>query len=77
MTFNVTIRGLSEIGYRKLKSRAAEEGKNIGEAVNEAVDLWLSRKKNNKGKAWLEVLKNPSDFGVVTKESDVDQYVYR
>lgn len=40
---DTTIRNLDERAYRALKARAALSGRTIGEAVNEAIQLYLAR----------------------------------
>lgn len=40
---DTTIRNLDERAYRRLKARAALEGKTIGELVNEAIRAFLAR----------------------------------
>ncbi|HEX9709509.1 MAG TPA: hypothetical protein VGB42_06035 [Candidatus Thermoplasmatota archaeon] len=40
---DTTIRSLDEDAYRRLKARAAAEGKTIGEAMNEAMRDWASQ----------------------------------
>lgn len=37
---DTTIRNLDEGAYRRLKARAAAEGKTIGEALNEAMEVY-------------------------------------
>jgi hypothetical protein len=39
---DTTIRNLDEVAYRELKARAALEGKNIGDVVNEAIRGYLA-----------------------------------
>lgn len=40
---DTTIRNLDEAAYRALKARAALAGKTIGQAVNEAIRLYLAQ----------------------------------
>ena len=39
---DATIRNLDEQAYRRLKARAALEGKTVGEAVSEAIRVYLA-----------------------------------
>ncbi len=41
---DTTIRNLDEKAYRALKARAALDGKTVGEAVNEAITLYLEKR---------------------------------
>lgn len=77
MTINVTIRNLDENAYRKAKSEAAQEGKKIGTVISEAIDFWLSHKKEKKGRAFLNLIEKPHDWGVKTNAKDIDAWVYR
>lgn len=40
---DTTVRNLDEALYRKLKSRAALEGRNLGEVLNAAIRAYLGR----------------------------------
>lgn len=75
----MTIRGLDEKLYRKAKSRAAEEGKNMGEYVNEALQVQLATlKKKHTGKTLWDLFDHPIDMGIKTDfANEVDEYVYR
>ncbi len=72
-----TIRNLDESAYRALKARAANEGRSVGEAVNEAIRLYLSRPATAAGSASLADL-TPEDLGPGTEtlSGDVDSIVY-
>ncbi len=78
MTMDITIRDIDDVAYRKAKVRAAEENKKMGEFITEAIELKLSQPKKKGGKAFLEVLENPIDWGFKTNlAKEVDEYVYR
>lgn len=40
---NTTIRNLDETAYRRLKARAAIEGRTVGELINEAIRAYLTQ----------------------------------
>ncbi len=76
MTMNITIRDLDDATYRKAKSKAALENKTIGQAVTEALKEWISKPRQKKGKAFLDVLDHPEDWGP-SDSSQVDEDIYR
>jgi len=48
---NITIRNLQESTFRKLKAKAAEEDMKIGDALTQAIELWVkTQSKRPKGK---------------------------
>ncbi len=77
MTINMTIRDLDESAYRKLKTRAAQENKNLGIAASEAFEMWATQPKLKKGTAFLDLLEHPNDWGVKTDASRIDEYIYQ
>lgn len=78
MTINMTIRDLDETAYRKLKTRAVEENKNLGKAASEAFEMWTSQPKKKTGKAILELMEHPNDWGIKTNVAkEADEYIYR
>ena len=40
-SMNLTIRGLNESVFRKFKAKAVEEGMKLGEALTQAMDIWI------------------------------------
>lgn len=38
---NVTIRGLDEAVYKRFKAKAVEEGMKLGEAIAQAMGMWI------------------------------------
>lgn len=40
---NITIRNLQDATFRKFKARAAEENLKLGDALTQAMDLWIKR----------------------------------
>ncbi|MBI5036209.1 hypothetical protein HZC09_02600 [Candidatus Micrarchaeota archaeon] len=80
MTYaNITIRGLNEKTYRKARALAVEEGKNMGEVVNEALQIWLAKPvKKIKAKSFMDLFERPNDWGVKTDiAKEADEYIYR
>jgi len=79
---NVTIRGIRKEICNELKAEAVRRGLNIGEAVSEALQLWVERKKEIVDVVLLEqdplwqLIRNPVDWGVETDASRVDEELY-
>jgi hypothetical protein len=45
---NVTIRGLNESVFRRFKAKALEEGVKLGEALTQALDIWVQEMANKR-----------------------------
>ena len=57
---DTTIRNIDPVVYQKLKTRAAQEGISIGEAVTKAVSEWLGLTKKRK-RSIIDI--EPEHFG--------------
>jgi plasmid stability protein len=74
---DTTIRNLDEGAFRRLKARAAAEGKTIGEALNEAMRAYTAGwPAFEKRRSILH--SKPEDFGKGTEHlsDEVDAIVY-
>jgi len=73
---NITIRDIDEVVFRSFKARAVEEGMKLGEAVTQAMELWI-KQRNTKLKASLLDIK-PFNWGEGTEKVSVqiDQVLY-
>ncbi len=73
---DTTIRNIDPFVYKKLKTRAAEEGISIGEAVTKAISEWLGLEK--KKKISITEIK-PEHFGRQYRNlsEEVDDVLYR
>ena len=73
---NITIRGLDEAVFRRFKAKAVEEGLKIGEAVTQAMKLWI-RERSIKPKGSLLDIK-PFNWGEGTERVsiEIDQILY-
>jgi len=74
---DTTIRNLDEVVYRKLKARAALEGRTIGELVNEAIRAYLATRSPLGKHASLRELK-PESYpeGNESLSLEIDSIVY-
>lgn len=72
---NISVRGVEEKLFKEFKSEAIKEGKKIGEALNEALELWIRmRRKRKKFKMVLQ----PFDWGEGSERAslEIDEIVY-
>ncbi len=75
---NITIRGLQESIFRRFKAKAVEEDMRLGDALSQAMEAWLIKKRRrhmSKGK--LSNIKI-TNWGKGTENSsqEVDTIVY-
>lgn len=72
---DATIRNLDEKAYRRLKARAALEGKSVGEAMSEAICTYLALPRRKK-RSLRDI--RPEDFGPGTEHlsEEVDEILY-
>jgi hypothetical protein len=73
---NITIRNLDDALFRKFKSTAVEDNIKLGAALNQAMNLWIS-KNGNKKKGRLSELK-PFDWGKGNEDlsENIDKVLY-
>jgi hypothetical protein len=73
---NVTIRDLDEVTFKKFKAKAIEEGMKLGEAMTQAMALWI-KQRNIKQKASLLDVK-PFNWGKGTEKTsiEIDKILY-
>jgi hypothetical protein len=67
---NITVRGLSDKVFRRFKAKATEEDMKLGEAMTQAMELWI-RQRAAKPRANLLDIK-PFDWGEGTREVSVE-----
>jgi len=73
---DATIRNLDEEAYRQLKARAAVEGKSVGEAMTEAIRLYIAQGRKRKTRSIRDM--KVVDFGPGTEHlsEEIDQVLY-
>ncbi|MBS7610323.1 hypothetical protein KEJ19_07185 [Candidatus Bathyarchaeota archaeon] len=76
ISVNITIRGLDERVFKRFKAKAVEEGMKLGEAVTQAMEMWI-RQRSVKPKASLLDIK-PFNWGEGTEKVsvEIDQILY-
>jgi len=72
---DTTIRNIDPFVYKKLKTKAAQEGISIGEAVTRALSEWLGLPK--KKKSIIEI--KPEHFGDLHRNlsEEIDEVLYK
>lgn len=73
---DTTIRNIDPFIYKKLKTKAAQEGISIGEAVTKAVSEWLGV-SNKKKRSIIDI--KPEHFGKQYRNlsEDIDDVLYK
>ena len=62
---NITIRDLSEAVFRKFKAKAVEEGMKLGEAITQAMEMWVKHRTTEPHLCLLQI--KTSNWGVGTE----------
>ena len=74
---DTTIRNLDDDAYRKLKARAAREGRTMGQMVNEAIRAYLARpESSDRGGSLLDITPEAWPKGNERASEEVDAIVY-
>ena len=73
---NLTIRGLNDRVYRRFKARAVEEGMRMGDAVTQAMELWIRETTKRPGSKLTDI--ETFDWGKGTEKtsSEIDELLY-
>ncbi len=73
---NVTIRGVDEVVFRRFKAKAVEEGMKLGEALTQAMALWIRERSGKPRGSLLEI--KPFDWGPGTERAslEIDAILY-
>lgn len=76
ISMNVTIRGLDEAVYKRFKAKAIEEGMKIGEALTQAMEMWIKHRSLKPKASLLDV--KPFNWGEGTEKVsvEIDQILY-
>lgn len=70
ISVNITIRGVNERVFRRFKAKAVEEGMKLGEAITQAMEMWI-RERSVKRKASLLDIR-PFNWGEGTEKVSVE-----
>ncbi|MCZ7380284.1 MAG: hypothetical protein O8C64_01720 [Candidatus Methanoperedens sp.] len=74
---DTTIRNIDPFVYKKLKTKAVEEGISIGEAVTKAISEWLGLSEKKKKRSIIEI--EPEHFGYQYRNlsEEIDEVLYK
>jgi len=67
---NITIRDLSEAVFRKFKAKAVEEGMKLGEAITQAMEMWIKQRTTEPRLGILQM--KTSNWGEGTERASIE-----
>ena len=73
---DATIRNLDADAYRLLKAKAAAEGKSVGEAVTEAIRVYVGQGPGRKKRSILDAKIRDYGPGTERLSEEIDEVVY-
>ncbi len=74
---DTTIRNLDQASYRKIKARAALQGRSVGEVINDAIRSYLARPDGvSRTGSLLDLLPEAYPDGCDRLSEEVDAIVY-
>ena len=82
MMTNVTFRNVNDNLFTEFKAEAARLKKNLGEAISEAINLWLYQKKHKldikklEKDPLLQSLRQPIEIKSKTSSKTIDSELY-
>ncbi|MGC8849001.1 MAG: hypothetical protein ACP5QI_00810 [Candidatus Bathyarchaeia archaeon] len=71
---NITIRKVDEVVFKKFKAKAVEEGMKIGEALTQAMKLWIKQRSLKPKLSLLDI--KPFSWGDEKASLKVDEILY-
>jgi hypothetical protein len=69
-SLNITIRDLSEAVFRKFKAKAVEEGMKLGEAITQAMEMWIKQRTTEPPLGLLQI--KTSNWGECTERASIE-----
>ena len=82
MMTNITFRNVNDTLFTEFKAETARLKKNMGEAISEAIDLWLHYKKRKldikkvEKDPLMKSIQNPIDLKIKTSSKTIDKELY-
>jgi len=73
---NITIRDLSEAVFRKFKAKAVEEGMKLGEAITQAMEVWVKQRTTEPHTGLLQIKTSNWGEGTERASIEVDRVLY-
>ncbi|MEM2935742.1 MAG: hypothetical protein QW231_01020 [Candidatus Bathyarchaeia archaeon] len=73
---NITVRDLNESVFKRFKAKAVEEGMKLGEALTQAMELWVKQRAVKPRASLLDI--RPFNWGEGTERVsvEIDQILY-
>ncbi len=75
----LVVRKIDNNVYKRFKQKAIEENKTIGEALNQAMDYWITREEKQRGKSIGKLLSLNGFIhtnGMVKWSEELDESLY-
>jgi hypothetical protein len=73
---NITIRNLQDSVFRQFKAKAAEEDMKLGDALTQAMQLWLSKKTPKPKGKLIDLKRSHWGKGTENTSQEIDKIVY-
>jgi hypothetical protein len=70
ISMNITIRELDDSVFRRFKAKAVEEGLKVGQAITQAMEIWIKQKPARRTANLLDV--KPFDWGKGTERTSTE-----
>jgi len=67
---NLTIRSLNDSVFKKFKAKAVEEGMKLGEALTQAMELWIKQRNVKRSANLLDI--KPFNWGEGTEKTSIE-----
>jgi len=73
---NLTVRGLNDGVFKRFKAKAVEEGMKLGEALTQAMELWIKERGMKPKTSLLDI--RPFKWGEGTEKvsTEIDKILY-
>jgi hypothetical protein len=73
---DLTVRSLDNSAFKKFRAKAAEEGMKLGEALTQAMELWIKQRNMKRHASLLDI--KPFNWGNGTERinTEIDQTLY-
>jgi len=75
-SMNLTIRDLNESVFRRFKARAVEEGMKLGEALTQAMDIWIKQSTDKPERSLLDLETFDWGKGAEKVSAKIDEIMY-
>jgi len=73
---NLTVRGLNDGVFKKFKAKAVEEGMKLGEALTQAMELWIKQRGIKPKTSLLDIKTFNWGEGTEKVSTEIDKILY-